>query len=74
MNLLTATLAAAALAVSVQAGVPALYIYGDVSDDGDIPSGGKEPFHQMRLNDTERLGMSEFKEAIEKIGLELTEK
>lgn len=73
MNPFTTTLAVAALAVSVQAGVPALYIYGDVSDDGDVPSGSKEPFHQMRLNDTERLGMSEFKDAIEEIGFDLAE-
>jgi hypothetical protein len=74
MNLFTTALTTAALALSVHAGIPALYIYGDVSEDGDIPSGSKEPFHQMRLDDTERLGMSEFKEAIEEVGFDLSEK
>lgn len=50
-----------------------LYIYGDVSDDGDIPSGDKKPFHQMRLDDPGRLGLSQFKDAIEKTGLTISE-
>jgi hypothetical protein len=66
-------LAVAALTASAHAGIPALYIYGDVSEEGAIPSGDKQPFHQMRLNDTGRLGMSEFKEAIEDVGFDLTE-
>ncbi len=70
LTILTAT----AWAVSVHAGIPALYIYGDVADDGTVPSGPKEPFHQMRLNDTGRLGMSEFKAALEEAGFDLTEK
>ena len=36
------------------------YIHGDVSAQGDIPSGNQDPFHQMLLTDTGRLGMSDF--------------
>ncbi|SNR59034.1 hypothetical protein SAMN06265371_106105 [Lutibacter agarilyticus] len=50
-----------------------LYIYGDVSAEGDIPSGVKEPFHQMRLNDTGDLGMSQFLNALEEVKLNVTE-
>ena len=38
-----------------------------------VPSGKEGPFHQMRLNDTGRYGMSQFKEAIEDTGLNITE-
>ncbi len=47
---------------------------GDVSDDGDIPSGNKDPFHPMRLNDTGSRRMSEFKEAIEEAAFIACEK
>ncbi|NJX16461.1 DUF4350 domain-containing protein [Tamlana crocina] len=50
-----------------------VYVYGDVSADGDVPSGNKPAFHQMRLNDTGRYGMSQFKAAIEETGLTITE-
>jgi len=50
-----------------------VYVYGDVSAYGDIPSGNQPAFHQMRLNDTGRYGMSEFKKAIEDTGLKITE-
>lgn len=50
-----------------------VYVYGDVSADGDIPSGNKPAFHQMRLNDTGRYGMSQFKSAIEETGLSIRE-
>jgi hypothetical protein len=59
---------------SVQAGMPVLYLYGDVSDDGNIPSGKNEPYHQMRLIDTGSRGMSEFKEAVDEAGFTLSEK
>lgn len=49
------------------------YIYGDISEDGDVPSGKKPAFHQMRLNDEGRLGLSNFKKAIEETGLTITE-
>lgn len=50
-----------------------VYIYGDVSAKGIIPSGENSPFHQMRLIDEGRYGMSQFKEAIEETGLNITE-
>lgn len=50
-----------------------LYVYGDVSADGDIPSGAKKPFHQMRLNDTGNLGMSQFLQALEEVKLNVAE-
>lgn len=59
---------------SAHADVPVLYLYGDVSDHGDVPSGDKEPFHPMRLNDTGRLGLSGFKEAVQEAGFRLDEK
>ncbi len=74
MNLLLKSLVLAGIAVSAQAALPALYLYGDVSDDGDIPSGSKAPFHQMRLNDEGPRGMSGFKAAVEEVGFELNEK
>lgn len=49
------------------------YIYGDVSKEGDVPSGEKPAFHQMRLNDESRLGLSSFKKAIEETGLNIEE-
>jgi hypothetical protein len=67
-------LASILLEMSVASTPPrVLYIYGDVSEDGQVPSGGKAPFHQMRLNDTGDLGMSQFKEAIEAVGIRLEE-
>jgi len=50
-----------------------LYLYGDVAADGTLPSGDKEPFHQMRLNDTGNRGMSQFNAAITHLGFELEE-
>lgn len=50
-----------------------LYVYGDVAADGSIPSGEKEPFHQMRLNDESRLGMSSFNSALQEVKLEVSE-
>lgn len=50
-----------------------VYVYGDVSAKGVVPSGDAEPFHQMRLNDTGRYGMSAFKSAIEETGLSMRE-
>ncbi len=51
----------------------ALYLYGDVAADGTVPSGDKEPFHQMRLNDTGAQGMSGFAEAIREVGFQIEE-
>jgi len=59
---------------SAEAGVKLLYLYGDVSEKGVIPSGDAPPFHQMRLNDTGPLGLSEFKTALDDLGVETTEK
>lgn len=50
-----------------------VYVYGDVAADGTIPSGGEKPFHQMRLNDEARLGLSGFKKAIEDTGMNIIE-
>ena len=50
-----------------------LYLYGDVADDGTIPSGEQAPFHQMRLNDTGPRGMSQFSTAVTELGFELHE-
>ena len=50
-----------------------LYLYGDVAADGTLPSGDKEPFHQMRLNDTGDRGLSGFAEAIRELGLQIEE-
>lgn len=50
-----------------------LYLYGDVAPDGTVPSGDKEPFHQMRLNDTGDRGMSGFAEVIRQVGLQIEE-
>ncbi len=50
-----------------------VYLYGDVAADGTIPSGDAEPFHQMRLNDEDRRGMSGFAEAIREVGFQIDE-
>jgi len=50
-----------------------LYLYGDVSAEGEIPSGEAEPFHQMRLNDEGRRGMSQFRSALEAAGFTMEE-
>ncbi len=50
-----------------------VYVYGDVAADGTLPSGSKEPFHQMRLNDEGDLGMSGFKQALEAVGCTVSE-
>ena len=48
-----------------------LYLHGSVSAEGDVPAGEKPPFHQMRLDDTGPRGMSQFRAAIEAVGLEI---
>ncbi|MEM6884276.1 MAG: hypothetical protein AAF571_04535 [Verrucomicrobiota bacterium] len=50
-----------------------LHLYGDVSPEGDVPSGDKKPFHQMRFSETIFTGLSEFKKALEAVGLTPTE-
>ncbi len=49
------------------------YIHGDVSADGDIPSGSEAPFHQMLLTDTGSRGCSIFKEMVESKGHTITQ-
>lgn len=51
-----------------------LYLYGDVSADGRVPSGDAEPFHQMRLADPGERGLSQFRVALENLGLMLEER
>ncbi len=51
------------------AGIPALYVHGDVSEDGDVPSGSKPAFHQMRLADAGNRGLSQFREAAMEVGI-----
>ncbi len=51
----------------------ALYLHGDVADDGTTPSGEAAPFHQMRLNDKGPLGLSQFSQAIEETGITISE-
>lgn len=48
-----------------------LYFHGNVSADGDVPSGEKPAFHQMLLDDTGPRGMSAFRTAIEAVGFEI---
>ncbi|MBT0586297.1 DUF4350 domain-containing protein [Alteromonas oceanisediminis] len=50
-----------------------LYVYGDVSAKGNIPSGPSEAFEPMRLSDSGPLGLSIFKQYIEEIGAEIIE-
>lgn len=50
-----------------------LYVYGDVAANGSVPSGDEKPFHQMRLNDEGRLGMSGFKKALQEVKLTVSE-
>lgn len=50
-----------------------LYLYGDVSAKGDIPSGNKPAFHPMRLNDTGGLGLSGFRDALQAVQLDIHE-
>jgi len=50
-----------------------LYIYGDVSAEGDVPSNNKAPFEPMRLSDKGPLGLSEFNTALTTIGANAVE-
>jgi len=52
-------------AVLVEATKRVAYIYGDVSEDGDIPSGAEAPYHQMLLDDSGSLGMSMFRDLVQ---------
>ena len=47
------------------------YIYGDVSEDGDVPSGSKVPYDQMLLDDTGTTGLSMFGTLVEDQGLRI---
>ncbi|MGJ8652515.1 MAG: DUF5060 domain-containing protein [Opitutaceae bacterium] len=44
------------------------YIHGDVSADGNIPSGAEDPYDQMLLDDTGDTGLSQFKAMVEAEG------
>ncbi|MFT5121949.1 MAG: hypothetical protein ACI9TH_001883 [Kiritimatiellia bacterium] len=44
------------------------YIYGDIADNGTLPSGTAAPFHQMLLTDTRDRGCSQFKALVEAEG------
>lgn len=44
------------------------YIYGDVSDNGNVPSGSKPAFHQMLLTDSGNRGLSQFRSMVESQG------
>ncbi|MDX2082353.1 MAG: DUF4350 domain-containing protein [Terrimicrobiaceae bacterium] len=57
----------------VRPAVRGLYLYGDVSDDGRVPSGKAEPFHQMRLNDEGPRGLSGWKTALAEVGVNMDE-
>lgn len=48
------------------------YIYGDVAEDGTIPSSGN-PYDPMRLNDTGNTGCSQFKDLVTNAGYQITE-
>lgn len=49
------------------------YIYGDVAEDGSIPSGAAAPFHQMLLTDTGNRGCSQFKAMVEGEGYTISQ-
>lgn len=59
-----------ALAEKATAALKVLYVYGSVSNDGTVPAGETGPFQQMRLDDTSRLGMSKFAEALRAVHAE----
>ena len=44
------------------------YIYGDVSSNGNIPSGSDDPFHQMLLTDNGSRGLTQFRSLVEEEG------
>ncbi len=49
------------------------YIHGDVSAEGDVPSGDKKPFHQMLIDDEGKHGLSEFRRMIEAQGYDIAQ-
>lgn len=59
------------MAVLLPSATPAVqiaYIYGDVAEDGTIPSRSAPAFHQMLLTDTGNRGCSQFKAMVESEG------
>jgi len=58
-------------AVLVQRPRRVAYIYGDVADDGSVPSGAADPYHQMLLTDTGNLGASMFQALVEAEGYQI---
>lgn len=49
------------------------YIHGDVSAEGDVPSGDKKPFHQMLIDDRGKLGLSQFRRMVEAQGYDIAQ-
>ncbi|MDX6766113.1 MAG: DUF4350 domain-containing protein [Candidatus Methylacidiphilales bacterium] len=60
-------------AISSAPPVKVLYLYGDVSENGAIPSLESGPFHQMRITDSGPRGLSLWRQALEEIGCEVQE-
>lgn len=55
----------------------ALYLYGAVDADGDLKGErgyDGDPFHQMRLSDEGRMGMSKFASTVEALGFSIEER
>lgn len=65
MKILSAFAAFLSLASAAVAVTRVLYIYGDVAADGTVPSVEMELFHQMRLSDDGKRGLSGFNAALE---------
>lgn len=47
------------------------YIYGDVSADGDIPSGSEAPYDQMLLSDSGKKGLTAFRDMVQAQGYQI---
>lgn len=74
LGLLLFCTAACGLAVApVAVGQTIAYIHGDVSAEGDIPSGDKKPFHQMLIDDEGKHGLSEFRRIVETLGYDIAQ-
>lgn len=61
------------LVAQVNATKNVAYIHGDVSEDGDIPSGDKAPYDQMLITDTGSTGCSEFRAMVEGEGYTISQ-
>jgi len=58
---------------AIQPPVRGLLLYGDVSEDGTIPSGSADAFHQMKMEDTGPRGLSGWKAALQEVGVNMEE-